>query len=165
MRLALILFILAGCVNTAAAQSLEFLGLPAVSFGMNAEKLQNRRLIIDSTSSYTDSSAFVKNTRCHLYYKADENLNLNGFKATAVHYEFCSDELGYVFVYVSGKTEISNALAKLKQHFPKMNCGKNVPLGMCSLIDTHNRNLRMILRIDQATNQMNFVLIPRKASK
>ncbi|MCK6639211.1 MAG: hypothetical protein L6Q81_03930 [Bacteroidia bacterium] len=165
MRFALILLLLTGLFGSAASQSLEFLGLPGVTFGMKPEMLSNRRLIIDSTSSYTDSAAFIRNTRCHLYYKADENLKLNGFVASAIHYEFCSEELGYVFIYVNGKTEISNALAKLKQHFPKMNCGKNVPLGTCSLIDTHNRNIRMILRIDHSTNQMNFVLIPKKAAK
>lgn len=165
MRYLITLCFLTVMYLSGAAQSLEFLGKPEIKFGMKPEVLKNRRLIIDSTSSYPDSAAFIKNTRCHLYYKSDENLNLAGFAATAIHYEFCSDELGYVFVYVSGKTEIANALAKLKQHFPKMNCGKKVPLGSCNLIDTHNRNLRMILRIDHTTNQMNFVLIPRKAAR
>jgi uncharacterized protein (DUF2164 family) len=165
MRFALIVLLLTGFLHQSKAQSLDFLGLPEISFGMKPQLLQNRRLIIDSSSSYADSATYIRNTRCQLYYKSDQNLNLTGFKAAAVHYEFCSDELGYVFVYVEGKAEIDSALAKLKQHFPRMKCGKNVPLGSCNLIDTHNSNLRMILRIDHTTNTMNFVLIPKKAAK
>ncbi len=100
-----------------------------------------------------------------MYHRPSENLQLRGFIAKHIEYEFCDNELGYVFIYVSGKTEISNALATLKIHFPKMNCGKNVPLGTCSLLDTHNRKLRMIVKIDQKTNEMNLVLIPRKSAK
>ena len=100
-----------------------------------------------------------------MYYRPTENLQLRGFTAKHIEYEFCDGELGYVFVYVSGKTEINNALAALKLNFRKLNCGKNVPLGSCTLMDTNNGQLRLIVRINQVTNEMNFVLIPKKAAK
>ncbi|HTF03185.1 MAG TPA: hypothetical protein VK826_04135 [Bacteroidia bacterium] len=161
--LPLLFFFLFGTVLN--AQSLDFLGLTGISYGMHLDSLKDRQLIMDTTSSYTDTALYLKQTRCQMYYRPNENLQLKGFNARHVEYEFCDNELGYVFVYVSGKTEISNALAALKVNFPKMNCGKNVPLGTCSLIDTHNNRLRLIVRVNQVTNEMNFVLIPRKAAR
>jgi len=150
---------------TAYAQSLDFLGLTNVKYGMKLETMQGAQLLMDSSSSYTDTALYLRNSRCQMYYRPKEELKLTGFTASRIEYEFCDGELGYVFVYVSGKTEISNALAALKIQFPKMSCGKDVGLGTCNLIDTHNRQLRMIVRINHLTNEMNFVLIPRKAAK
>ena len=99
-----------------------------------------------------------------MYYSKAQNLKLDGYTASKIEYEFCDSSLSYVFVYVSGKTEIANALAALKLDFPRMSCGKNIPLGACTLIDVSHSGIRMILRIDQATNEMNFVLIPRKGA-
>lgn len=158
-------FFLLVLISASPAQSLDFLGLNGISYGMKLETLSGRKLLMDTSSSYTDTALYLKNTRCQMYYRPEENLKLNGFTAKRIEYEFCDNELGYVFVYVSGKTEISNALAALKISFPKLSCGKNVPLGTCSLIDTHNRHLRLIVRIDQTTNEMNFVLIPTKAAR
>lgn len=100
-----------------------------------------------------------------MYYQEGQQVQLQGFSATRVEYEFCDSALGYVFVYVSGKDNISNALNTLKTTFPKMSCGKHVPLGTCSLIDTHNAKMRLIVHIDQAKNEMNFVIIPRHAAR
>lgn len=157
-----LLFLIFGQI--ACAQSLDFLGLPEISFGMKLNMLNNRQLLLDTSSAYTDTALYLSNTRCQMYYRKTENLQLKGFAASNIEYEFCDSALAYVFVYVSGKENISNALSALTLAFPKMNCGKNVPLGTCSLIDTHNRKLRMILRIDHVKNEMNFVLIPRKAA-
>lgn len=132
---------------------------------MKIATLEGSQIIMDSTSSYTDTSLFIKNTRCLMYYRPNENLQLKGFTAKHIEYEFCDGELGYVFVYVSGKSEINKALAALKLKFRKLNCGKNVPLGSCTLMDTNNGQLRLIVRINQITNDMNLVLIPKKAAK
>jgi hypothetical protein len=161
MRFALIVAFLFSCVS-APAQKLDFLGMPDVRFGMKINELSSPQLILDTSSSYSDTAMYLRNTRCQMYYSKTQKLQLDGFSASQVEYEFCDSSLSYVFIYVSGKTEIANALAALKVDFPRMSCGKNVPLGTCTLIDTSNRQVRMILRIDQVTNEMNLVLIPKK---
>lgn len=161
-RTAVVFFFLIG--TFASAQSLEFIGLPEIQFGMRLNTLNDRQLLLDTSSSYTDTALYLKSTRCQMYYRKTEKLQLKGFNASHIEYEFCDSLLAYVFLYVSGKENISNALATLKISFPKMNCGKNVPLGTCTLIDTKNRNLRMIIRIDHAKSEMNLVLIPRKSA-
>lgn len=160
----LLLFLLFAAISV-GAQSLDFLGLPAVSFGMKLKNLPDNRLIMDTSSSYSDTALYLKTTRCQMYYQQNQNLQLKGFTASRIEYEFCDSTLGYVFVYVSGKDNISNALNSLKTTFPKMSCGRNVPLGTCSLIDTHNGKMRMIVHIDQVKNEMNFVIIPRHAAR
>ena len=77
--------------------------MKGVSFGMKLELLEGRQLLMDTSSSYTDTALYLKNTRCHMYYCPQENLQLTGFTAKRVEYEFCDNELGYVFIYVSGK--------------------------------------------------------------
>jgi hypothetical protein len=144
------------------AQKLDHLGLTGIKFGMKIKELIAPQLMLDTSSSYTDTALYLSNTRCQMYYSKSQNLKLDGFNASRVEYEFCDSSLSYVFIYVSGKTEIANALAALKVDFPKMSCGKKVPLGSCSLIDTSHGGIRMILRIDQATSEMSLVLIPRK---
>jgi hypothetical protein len=145
-----------------SAQKLDHLGLTGVHFGMKINELSAPQLMLDTSSSYKDTALYLRNTRCHMYYSKTQNLKLDGYTATKVEYEFCDSTLSYVFVYVSGKTEIANALAALKIDFPRMSCGKNVPLGTCTLIDTKRSGVRMILSINQTTNEMNFVLIPKK---
>jgi hypothetical protein len=149
---------------TASAQQLDFLGLNGIHFGMKIKELPGPQLMLDSSSSYTDTAVYLANSRCQMYYSRAQNLQLAGFNASKVEYEFCDSALSYVFVTVIGKDEIDKALATLKVHFTKMGCGKNVPLGSCSLIDTKKGNLRMILRINHETNEMSFVIIPKKAA-
>lgn len=163
MRIALfaVLFFITISVS---AQKLDFLGLNGVHFGMKIKELSAPQLMLDTSSSYTDTALYLKNTRCQMYYSKTQNLQLAGFVASKVEYEFCDSVLSYVFVNVIGQAEIDKALATLKIHFPKMGCGKNVPLNTCSLIDTRKGNIRMILRINQATKEMSFVLIPKRAA-
>lgn len=149
---------------SAFAQRLDFLGMPGIRYGMKIKELPSAQLLMDTSSSYTDTATFLRSTRCQMYYSKSQDLKLDGFNASRVEYEFCDSSLSYVFIYVSGKTEIANALAALKADFPHMGCGRNVPLGTCTLIDTKNHHVRMILRIDQAKNEMNLVLIPKKAA-
>ncbi len=161
MRRSLVVFlILLSC--GLSAQKLDHLGLNGIRFGMKLSELIAPQLMLDTSSAYADTALYLRNTRCHMYYSKAQNLKLDGYSASRVEYEFCDSTLSYVFVYVSGKTEIANALASLKLDFPKMSCGKKVPLGTCSLIDTTYDGVRMILHIDQATNEMSYVLIPRK---
>lgn len=148
----------------ASAQKLDFLGLNGIHFGMKIRELPAPQLMLDTSSSYKDTALYLANTRCQMYYSQTQNLQLAGFYATKVEYEFCDSSLSYVFINVSGKEEIDKALATLKIHFPGMSCGKNVPLGSCSLIDTKKGKLRMILRINHETNEMNFVIIPKRAA-
>lgn len=163
MRVPLIAFLLVISLS-ASAQQLDFLGLTGIKFGMKISELPAPQLMLDTSSVYPDTALYLANTRCQMYFSKTQNLKLDGFSATHVEYEFCDSTLGYVFIYVSGKEEIANALAALKIDFPKMSCGKNVPLGTCTLIDVTNRNVRMILRIDQATSRMNLVIIPKKSA-
>lgn len=162
---ALLLFALLFTATYSSAQSLEFLGLPGISFGMKLKDLQERQLILDTSSSYRDTALYLRNTRCQMYYRKNENFALKGFTASRIEYEFCDSTLGYVFIYASGKENIANALSSLQQSFSRMGCGKNIPLGSCALIDTHNKELRLIMQIDHAKNEMNLVLIPRKAAR
>src|SRR3989344_2609104 len=104
----LLLFLLTS--SRSSAQSLEFLGPPGASFCMKLNMLNDRRLLLDTSSSYKDTALYLKNTRCQMYYRKTENLQLKGFAASHIEYEFCDSALGYVFVYVSGKDNISNAL-------------------------------------------------------
>lgn len=148
-----------------SAQSLEFLGLSGIRLGMQLKELPDSQLMLDTSSAYKDTALYIKMTRCHMYYSKSQNLQMKGFSATRVEYEFCDSLLGYVFVYINGKQNIDSALAVLKKSFPKMGCGKKVPLGSCGLIDTRNGEMRLIVRINHATNEMNLVLIPRKAAQ
>jgi hypothetical protein len=160
---ALLLFLFIGF--SASAQSLEFLGLPEISFGMKLKALNDAQLILDSSSSYNDTALYLRSTRCQMYYRKNENFTLKGFTASRIEYEFCDSTLGYVFIYASGKENISNALSSLQLSFTKMGCGKNIPLGSCALIDTHNKDLRLIMHIDHAKQEMNMVIIPRKSAR
>lgn len=147
-----------------SAQSLEFLGLSGIRLGMPLKDLQNPQLMLDTSSAYKDTALYIKMTRCHMYYSKTQNLALKGFSASRVEYEFCDSLLGYVFVYINGKQNIDSALALLKKSFPKLGCGKGVSLASCGLMDTRNKEMRLIVRVNSATNEMNLVLIPRKSA-
>lgn len=163
MRFALfaVLFFLTLSVS---AQKLDFLGLNGIRFGMKIKELPAPQLMLDTSSSYTDTALYLNSTRCQMYYSKTQNLQLAGFTASKIEYEFCDSSLSYVFINVAGKAEIDKAVAALKIHFPRMSCGKNVPLGTCTLIDTSNRHVRMILKINQAMQEMSFVIIPKRAA-
>lgn len=163
MRFPLIIFLLF-ISGSVFAQKLDFLGLTGMHFGMKIKELPAPQLMLDTSSSYDDTALYLKSTRCQMYYSKTQNMQLDGFMASAIEYQFCDSLLSYVFVRVSGKEEIAKAMTALKVDFPKMSCGKNVPVGMCTFVDTTNRHVRLILKVDSATNEMSFVIIPRKAA-
>jgi hypothetical protein len=157
-RLVLLLLLLVS--SYAQSQSLDFLGLSGVSFGMKAADMKEKTLIMDSTSAYKDTAVYLRNTRCHTYFKKNENLSLTGFKASRIEYQFCDQALTYVFVYVKGKTEIENALAQLKKTFTKLGCKKKT-LYDCERMDASAKGMRIIVNIDRAKQEMSFVLISK----
>jgi hypothetical protein len=147
----------------AGAQSLDFLGLKDVHFGMKASEMKDKTVILDSTSSYHDTAVYLRNTRCPMYFRKQENLALAGFTASRIEYEFCDNLLTYVFVYVNGKTEIDNAVATLKKTFRKLGC-KGKPAGECTQMDASASGMRIIVNIDQKNQRMSFVLIAKKSA-
>lgn len=147
----------------AGAQRLDFLGMKDIAFGMKASDLPGKTVILDSTSAYHDTATYLRNTRCPMYFRSGENLALNGFTASRIEYEFCDNLLTYVFVYVSGKTEIDKALTELKKTFTKLGC-KGKSLSECTQMDASAKGIRIIINIDRQKQLMNFVLITRKGA-
>lgn len=147
------------------AQKLDFLGMPDVDFGMKIKELPAPQLILDTSSSYTDTALYLRNTRCQMYYSKTQNNRLNGFTASKIEYEFCDSALGYVFVYVNGKTSIDSALQTLRKEFPRLGCKGKGSLSECALLDAQNGKMRVIVRINQQKSEMNFVLIPRTVKR
>ncbi len=158
LSILLLLLLPAGLLQ---AQSLEFLGMKGVHFGMKSAEMSDKVVILDSTSVYKDTLTYLRNTRCQMYFRPAQDLQLKGFKATRIEYEFCDGALGYVFVYVSGKDEIDRALATLKATFPKLGC-KGKPIGDCTQMDSSTKRMRLIINIDKKKQEMSFVLIQKK---
>lgn len=154
-RISFLLFLLLLSVS-AAAQDLGFLGIEGVLFGMPEAELKNKLLQIDSTSSYTNDTAFyLKVTTCHVYRRSNEKLQLNGFTASHIEFEFCDGKLVYVFVTVNGDLQADAALRTLKQRFPKLGCKANP----CNSYDTRSNKLRLIANHNQQKKELSFVLI------
>ncbi|MCA6364941.1 MAG: hypothetical protein IM638_18065 [Bacteroidetes bacterium] len=154
-RFSILLFLLLLSVSS-AAQDLGFLGIEGVRFGMPEAELKNKLLQMDSSSSYTGDTAFyLKVTTCHVYRRSNEKLQLNGFTATQIEFEFCDGKLVYVFVTVNGDMQTEAALRTLKQRFPRLGC-KNNP---CISYDTRSNKLRLIARHNQQIKELSFVLI------
>ncbi|MGL4598026.1 MAG: hypothetical protein ACRCYO_10875 [Bacteroidia bacterium] len=149
----------------AQAQYLSFFGIEGVRFGMKAAELKNKTVILDSTSSYNDTATYIRLTRCLVYYRKAENLQLNGFVAARVEYEFCEGELVYVFIRVVGQQNIEQAFIALRKRFPQLKCPKKVAADSCLLYDTSHKNLRIIARKFPEKQEMTFVLIPKQAAK
>jgi hypothetical protein len=148
-----------------SAQSLDFLGISDVHFGMKVSEMTNKTLLIDSTSAYKDTATYLRNSRCHTYSRKAENLKLPGFTASRIEYQFCDGQLVYVFVYVKGKTEIERSLNELKKTFPKLGC-KGKKLLDCPQLDASSKGMRVIVNTNLAKEEMSFVLISkRKAGK
>jgi hypothetical protein len=146
---------------SAWSQNLDFLGMPDVRFGMKINELAAPQLLLDTSSSYTDTALYLRNTRCQMYYSKTQDHQLKGFAASKIEYEFCDSALGYVFVYVNGKAAIDSALVTLKKEFPRLGCKNSDQLNQCGLLDAQNSKMRVIVRINQTTSEMSFVLIPR----
>lgn len=155
-----LIFILVFPAST-LAQNLSFLGLNEIRFGMHENSMPGKVIVRDTTSSYSDSSVYLRTSSCHLYRRANEKLDLQGFKASGIEYEFCNEKLSYVFIRVTGSADIDKAIASLQTYFPKFNCGKKTPIGSCKLVDTHHKKLRTIVSIDRTKQEMNIVLIAR----
>lgn len=162
-KIRLLFFFLLVLSCPAAAQTLDFLGLNGIRFGMKSSEMTGKTIILDSTSAYKDTATYIRNTRCLLYFRKNENLNLRGFKATRVEYEFCDNALTYVFVYVKGNAEIDKALNEMKKTFPKLGC-KGRKGWECAQIDTSAKGMRLIVNIDRKKEEMSFVLIARKTA-
>ena len=157
-RFFFLLFFLAA-TGLLRAQSLDFLGLSGISFGMNSKDLPNKTVILDSTSAYKDTATYLRNTRCQLFFRKNENLALKNFTASRIEYEFCDHSLTYLFVYVKGQTEIDKAITELKKTFPKLGCKGNAE---CSQMDSAAKGMRIIVNIDRKTQEMSLVLIAKK---
>lgn len=157
-----VLFLLAGF--SLPAQKLDFLGLAGIHFDMKDTEMDRKVVLMDSTSVYKDTALFIKNSRCLTYFRKGENLQLTGFQATSLQYQFCDHKLAYVFVDVVGEKEIEKTLAQLKLTFTKLGC-KGKPLSECTQIDSYAKGMRIIINIDRKKQTMNFVLIPKAAAR
>jgi hypothetical protein len=158
----LVLFLLAG--SSLQAQKLDFLGLNGVYFDMKDAEMNKKVVIMDSTSVYKDTALYIRNSRCLTYFRKEENLQLTGFSASSVQYQFCDKKLAYVFVDVTGEKEIENALKQLQLTFKKLGC-KGKPLSECTQMDSSAKGMRIIINIDKKRQKMNFVLIPKAAAR
>lgn len=155
----IILFLLvAGAIRS---QSLDFLGLTGVRFGMKTAEMTGKTVILDSTSAYKDTATYLRNTRCQMFFRKNEKLALNGFTASRIEYEFCENSLTYVFVYVKGQAEIDKAINELKKTFPKLGCKGKEAID-CTQMDSASKGIRIIVNIDRKKQEMNFVLIAKK---
>ncbi|CAN5912899.1 hypothetical protein BH11BAC7_BH11BAC7_29250 [soil metagenome] len=146
------------------AQKLDFLGLTGIHFDMSDSEMDRKVVMMDSTSVYKDTAIFIKNSRCLTYFRQGENLQLTGFTATALQYQFCDHKLAYVFVDVIGEKEIDKTLAQLKLTFTKLGC-RGKTLSECTQIDSYAKGMRIIINIDRKKQTMNFVLIPKAAAR
>ena len=158
----LVLFLLTAF--TLPAQKLDFLGLTGIYFDMKDSELEKKVVLMDSTSVYKDTALFIRNSRCLTYFRRGENLQLTGFDATSVQYQFCDKKLAYVFVDVVGEKEIEKTLKQLQLTFKKLGC-KGKPLSECTQIDSSAKGMRIIINIDRKKQKMNFVLIPKAAAR
>ncbi|HET6991025.1 MAG TPA: hypothetical protein VFJ43_06860, partial [Bacteroidia bacterium] len=102
--------------------------------------------------------------RCLTYFRRTDTLQLPGFLASSIQYQFCDKELAYVFINVSGQKEIDKSLAELQKTFKKLGC-KGKPLNECTQIDANAKGIRIIINIDRKKELMNFVLIPKAPAK
>jgi hypothetical protein len=146
------------------AQKLDFLGLNGLHFDMKDSEMPGKTVIMDSTSVYKDTVLYIRNSRCLTYFRTDENLQLTGFNAASVQYQFCDHKLAYVFVDVKGEKEIDKTLAQLQLTFKKLGC-KGKPLSECTQLDSSAKGMRIIINIDRKKQTMNFVLIPKAPAK
>ncbi len=157
-----ILFLLAGF--SLPAQKLDFLGMTGMHFDMKDTSLPGKTVIMDSTSVYKDTALYIRNNRCLTYYREKETLQLTGFLASSVQYQFCDHRLVYVFVDISGEAEIEKTLKQLQLTFKKLGC-KGKQLSECSQFDSSAKGIRIIINIDRKKQLMNFVLIPKTPAR
>ncbi len=156
MRLQHLFFIAAlFSVSLLSGQDLKFLGIEGVYFGMQETELKEKVIIMDTSSSYTDTAFYLRSTTCHIYRRNNEKLQLNGFVASTVEFEFCDGKLVYVFVTVNGQAQTEAALRTLKQRFPKLQCKKEP----CNRYDTKSNRLRIIANTNSKKQELSFVLI------
>ncbi|MBI3509053.1 MAG: hypothetical protein HY064_00200 [Bacteroidetes bacterium] len=144
------------------AQKLDFIGLKGISFGMKSADMPDKTVILDSTSAYKDTAVYMRNTRCQTYFRRTQEMQLTGFTASSIQYEFCDGELEYVFIDVSGNNSIDSALSQLQKTFHKLGC-KGKPLNQCTQLDASASGMRLIVNVDRKNQKMNFVLIPKAA--
>lgn len=141
-------------------QSLDFIGLTGLKFGMDDNLITGKVAILDSTSSYKDTATYIRNTRCVLYFRKNEKLQLPAFTASRVEYECCNKKLGYVFIRVSGEADIRKALDLLKKEFPRLKCsGANYD--QCLVMDASAHGMRVITRLHKEQQELSFVIIPK----
>ena len=131
---------------------------------MSKSEMTDKTVILDSSSAYKDTATYLRNTRCQNYFRKTQDLQLTGFKASGVEYEFCDGELSYVFIHVSGETEIMNALKTLKLTFKNLGC-KGKAIEQCTQMDSSAKGMRLIVNVDHKKQIMDLVLIPKQAAK
>ncbi|HLG03121.1 MAG TPA: hypothetical protein VI731_05960 [Bacteroidia bacterium] len=153
------IFILFFGVTSGYSQSLEFIGLKGIFFGMRTEDLTGRTIILDTTSTYKDTLSHIRRSRCHIFFLKNQDLQLAAFKASRIEYEFCDSVLSYVFIHVKGNAEMDKAVAALQTKFKKLRCKNNS--GPC-VMDAHSSGLRCIVKIDRVKQEMSFVLISKR---
>ncbi len=157
-----IIFLFAGI--SLSAQKLDFLGMNGMYFDMKDTSLPGKTVMLDSTSIYKDTALYIRNNRCLTYYRKSETLQLTGFLASSIQYQFCDHKLAYVFVDISGEAEIEKTLKQLQLTFKKLSC-KGKQLSECSQFDTNAKGIRIIINIDRKRQTMNFVLIPKAPAR
>ncbi|HTL83151.1 MAG TPA: hypothetical protein VL651_15665 [Bacteroidia bacterium] len=160
-RIPLIAFFVLFCTGAAVAQDLSFIGLKGIKFGMSETEMKDKTIILDTTSAYKDTLTYIRNSRCLLYFRSQDQKQLSGFTASDIQYEFCDGELEYVFITVKGNDEIDNAIKELKKTFTKLGCRDQKDPTKCTQLDASAKGMRLIINIDRKTQTMNFVLIPK----
>lgn len=161
ISLFIFLFLLAGNLPS---QKLDFIGLKGIHFGMKSALLTDKIVILDSSSVYKDTALYIRNNRCLTYFRSTDTLQLIGFTAKSIQYQFCNNELAYVFIDVAGENEIEKSLAELKKTFKKLGC-KDKPISQCTQMDCYAKGMRIIINVDRKKQVMNFVLIPKAPAK
>ncbi|TND09966.1 MAG: hypothetical protein FD123_648 [Bacteroidetes bacterium] len=145
-----------------AAQDLAFLGIPDVRFGMHTDSLKGKLAVLDTSSAYRDTATYLRNTRCVIWVRPQEKLDITGFTASRIEYEFCDKRLYYAFFKVKGTENVEKALAQLKKDFPNAGCKQDGPLSNCNAFDTSNKKFRIIATIKNKGTELEFVLVPKR---
>lgn len=129
---------------------------------MTIENLKNKQVVMDTSTAYKDTATYIRNTRCIIWQKKDQDMKLGEFTASKVEYEFCDKHLFYVFITVSGTDNVSKALHVIQSGFPKAGCGKGTPLGNCTSFDSKNKKYRIIATQQAGGQELSLVIIPKK---
>jgi hypothetical protein len=117
--------LLAYCIfllNSASCQTLDFLGLPNVYFGMDLDSLPNKIYSrrepcgkganLDSLNNITGCKDF-----CNFFEIRNFRLNMEGFKCDTVEFYFRYNRLNSVLIYLFDTVTIENCQKYLRKFF------------------------------------------------